>query len=874
MLSIKPPYSFLVATLNISPDVFIEEMVKCYVFSRWVDSMNAIIDKLTLVDVNMRSMREYNAETLDAWNGYVKKNKWDCWKSPNVCSLFEHIRGFGKECLTIEQDEPVFKIEKTQVWQSVSLHCGEDIFVTSIFATNNLDYNFSPLGFQWNYILRSDFNQLNNLIKQRKIVENHYHLWGSAPNIDLSWVYLMNHPYGQEKRFDTLLKKDTSFYGSIASYQETRQSNIYTLVKIAARIRVWLFQTCVMGEKSDDASEVFSKIKDVLYLGLDFESSEVDENIGLYRFNNGYEAYGTVVDYAIDANGVVLEKNNSYISGERRLYYSCLRHIYQYNDSDYRSGEVQALFYLYLLIKNRFGTIFIQLNEKTGFQNFKEFQDRKGILINKTPYQLMAGKMAITENIDENNLEQLEVRISPSNTPEELSESIKRIDDNIVGKSFELLRFDKQSDRTMSYFYVLHFLKGRKMVWNEKNELPICREFEKRRDFEKQAKSLRELRRKRLYGAFLIRGIDAASSEVNFRPECFGQAFRYLSNTKTDNESHSPMDRKPLPDLHKTYHVGEDFYDLIDGLRAIDEAVDFLELGNGDRIGHGVVMGLDVNEWYNRHKNIAIPVQNYLDNIAWILYKIREWNLNISTGLYEKLKEDFDHYFDILYYCNEQDQSKRIIPDLVAYIKAWRLRGDNPDCYATKEFDPEVMAKKSYTEWDRSAIRQKHSFKDLEKNPIVYKLIHRYHFDSQLKKLAQETMCYSAEPEFIELTKQLQIKMRNFVLEKGVAVESCPSSNFLISNLVELNEIPTFNLFPIRESHSDFIRLNVSINTDDQGVFFTSLQKEYAILAGTLREQRDSNGLRIHSDDKILNWIEHLINNGKQQCFKDLSDHQ
>lgn len=870
MLDTKPPYSFLVAALNASPDVFIEEMSKFFMFSGLADSMNSIVDELTMVDVNMRSMRQYNAETLDAWNGYVKKNKWDCWKNSSVCSLFEYVRGFGKECLTFKQEEPVFRIEKTPIWQSVSVHCGEDVFVSSLFATKSLDNNYLPQDFQWNYILKSDFNQLNNLIKQRKIVENHYHLWGSAPNIDLSWIYLMNHPYGQQARFDRLLNKDTSFYGAISSYQEMRQSDIYTLVKIAARIRVWLFQTCVMHVKSNCASTIFARIKEVFSLGMDFGASEIEDDIGLYRFNNGYKSFGTVVDYAIDDKTVVSGKNNSYIAGERRLYYCCLKHIYQYDNSKYRSDEVQALFYLYLLIKNRFGTIFLQLNEKTGFQNFKEFQDRKGVLIDKTPYQLMAGKMAISENIDENCLEQLEVRISPWDTPEKLSEAISWIDDNIVKKTFKLPFVEGSCDVSNKYFYVIHFLKGRKMVWNEKSRLPICREFEKRKEFEEQAKAIRELRKRRLYGAYMIHGIDAASNEVNFRPECFGQVFRYLSNTKSDNESHFSINGGSLPDLHKTYHVGEDFYDIIDGLRAIDEAVRFLELGNGDRIGHGVVLGLDVHEWYKRHSNIAIPIQNYLDNIAWILDKIRKWNLNISAGLYEKLKVSFDHYFDLLYYCDGQDQSKKINPDLVAYIKAWKKRGDNPECYATIKFDPNVMVKNSFSDWDRCAIRKKHAFKDLENNPVVYELVHRYHFDARLKELAQNTLYYTAEPEYIELTKRLQIKMRNFVLEKGVAIESCPSSNFLISNLDDLNEIPTFSLFPVNEEDGDFVRLNVSVNTDDQGVFFTSLQKEYAILAGTLREQRDNNGLRLHSDDKILNWIEHLINNGKQQCFKDL----
>lgn len=871
MISTKLPYSFLAEALNLSPDDFIKEITKCCTYKGLTTSMNAIIDELTKVNVNMKALRRYNTETLEAWNRYVKKNKWDYVKDDDISSLFEFVRSFGKECLKIDQDEPVFKIEKTNIWQAVSYQCGEDIFVTSQFATKNLDDAYSLKDFQWNYILNSDFYVLNNLIRQKKLVENHYHLWGSAPNMDLSWIYLMNNPYGQNGRLEDLLKEDTSFYRMISSYQETNQSNIYTLVKIAAKIRMWLFKTCILHEKSQNVFVILSEINDIIKIGTDLQAAELGEDIGLYRFKNKYRAYDTVVDYAVDDESVSSKKNNSYIAGERRLYYHCLRHIYHYKDLKYRSDEVQVLFYLYVLIKSRFGTIFIQLNDKTGFQNFKEYQDRKSVLIKNTPYNSMAAKMAVQENIDENLLERLEVRITPSNTSEKLSESIKWIDENVATKTFDSLFTDKSQNAQISdkYFYVIHFLKGRKMVWNEnKNGLPICRENKKRGDFEKQAKAIRDLRKKRLYGAYEIYGIDAASNEVNFRPECFGQVFRYLANTKTDNGSHFSLNEKPLPNLHKTYHVGEDFYDIIDGLRAVDEAVRFLELGNGDRIGHGVVLGIDVNEWYKKHPQVAIPRQNILDNIAWVLDKIRKWNLHVSAELYAKLKMAFDNYFDRIYYYNKSYESCG--PDLLTYIKAWKMRGDNPECYSSKKYDPDMLVNNSLTEWDRCAIRGKHAYKDLKNNPYVYDLIHRYHFDAKLKKQAREIECYAIEPEFIELTKQLQIKMRNYVLEKGVAVESCPSSNFLISNLDEFKDIPTFRLFPIRESHDDFIRLNVSINTDDQGVFYTSLQKEYAMLAGTLREQKDENGLRIHSDDKILNWVEHLINNGKQQCFKKI----
>lgn len=41
-----------------------------------------------------------------------------------------------------------------------------------------------------------------------------------------------------------------------------------------------------------------------------------------------------------------------------------------------------------------------------------------------------------------------------------------------------------------------------------------------------------------------------------------------------------------------TYHTGEDFLDIVDGLRAIDEALLFLQMEKGERLGHAMALGV------------------------------------------------------------------------------------------------------------------------------------------------------------------------------------------------------------------------------------------------------------------------------------------
>ena len=112
-------------------------------------------------------------------------------------------------------------------------------------------------------------------------------------------------------------------------------------------------------------------------------------------------------------------------------------------------------------------------------------------------------------------------------------------------------------------------------------------------------------------------GIDAANSEISTRPEVFAQAFRFLRG----HEVFATEYDRPN-DLNITYHVGEDFLDVADGLRAVEEALLFLGLRNGDRLGHALALGTDVRKYYaKRYNTICETKQILLDNFAWLHHK-------------------------------------------------------------------------------------------------------------------------------------------------------------------------------------------------------------------------------------------------------------
>jgi ssDNA-binding Zn-finger/Zn-ribbon topoisomerase 1 len=866
MPNLNPQYKFLLSAFTEHPDYLLNYIVDS---ENWVNlflgdtqtKFNDIIQKIIRNDVELHALANLNCQGVTAWENFANK-QWKAISSDNI-SPFESLKRFVDDKMILRNGEFYFKVNETELWHNITLKMGEDLFSAVLLADTYIKYGLEPKHFQWNYILHSNFFALNSLLKREKINENHFHLFGSSPHVDLSWLYLMNNPENSKKKLSGFEKGFALKQWNINTNAAFKQTELYRLVKIAAYIRLRLFEKCCLA-KEWHIIDILGDIKRIREDGFLISNNyNKQQMIDVYKYQSHYyvdDYYA--VDYAI-WNFDKKENENIEISGERHLYYRCLKQIFNYKEKE--SVELQLLFYLYLLIKNKFDCLFIQGNNKYGFDNFEKYQSGKFDVIEDTIYAKLAVKLAVKYNMQENHIDKLELRITPKKSKTLLKKFIKNCD-----------KFSEVGNNK-NHFYVIHFIKNKNFDWGIKDKearLPICRESKLREKIGREAKIINLLRKNGGDASFRIFGIDAASHEVDCRPEVFGQVFRYLSNSYLNYPFLGyPPDKIYRPQLRKTYHAGEDFYDIIDGLRAIDEAMLFLQLKHGDRIGHGVALGLDPEKYY-KDRPIAMPLQNILDNCAWILYCIEKFGINISTSFYAQLISKFNESFNKLYN-NYATAEKMISSDLNTYIEAWKLRGDNPACYfdeIKRETDVKEITKQHLhpiTEWGKYNFCYREKYCNINAN--IYSLYHKYHFDFNLKKAAKEPEELKIDKkyikEYIELVKQIQIIMKNLVLRKGVAVESNPSSNFLISKLDNIAELPIFNIFPIDESENDFLRLNVSVNTDDQGVFFTSLVKEYTLLAGTLQNEINSNGHRKYSDDKILNWIKHLIDNSKEQCF-------
>ena len=140
-----------------------------------------------------------------------------------------------------------------------------------------------------------------------------------------------------------------------------------------------------------------------------------------------------------------------------------------------------------------------------------------------------------------------------------------------------------------------------------------------------------------------------------------------------------------------TYHVGEDYLDIADGLRAVDEVMKFLRFGRGDRLGHSLVLGVNAEEYYKKKKcRIVLCKHDYLDNIVWLLNQIKTYNIQVSLSLINELEDKYWRLYSEIYVDSAKNE---LLPPSV-YFQAWQLRGDDPKLYSDIELEAELEASK------------------------------------------------------------------------------------------------------------------------------------------------------------------------------------
>ena len=732
-----------------------------------------LLDKIS--DYLLCREQNYSRESISSVTDFIVK-KWmgdGTLEGESLNRLAERcfllLRFFVREVLG---NGYMVKFDHLLQWKDLSLYLGEDLLLCIGHADsavkNDVKWKTDAETYCWSNPVKHDHAELNALLNNG-LDDVHYHLNGSVDGAELAWIFLMNHP----DRLDSLL----------GDAKESAVSKDWVAVAILIRARLydWL---CENEIKRDEMARLKLAVEK-----RSINTGELLDYAGKHREDNLLERAGEPEwDYA-EAGGLDSELRKSSLAlhrGERR-FMTWMLVVALKEGSSFK--DALPLFYLYLLIKIRFRRDYVQTNPLIGLQNFNHYYHALDKYKDDWQNRLdIKGKLqyALDTSIREGIADTVEVRLSPD--------------------SFDLIKNTKWLEGTKNVNFVLTLFKS-------------CRNDDKTATTKysglqsELVRKLREILDLVKTGSLLkIVGIDVVGSDLQCRPYVIAPFLRYAVEKGI---------------MNITYHAAEDFCDIVDGLRSLDELITFAEYKDSYRIGHASVLGVNVEKYYQeRKRNVVCSRQTLLDNYIWLSRIVDILIVAIDPKMRRELESKAEEQFNVIY------------PDLNFsaddYWDSMQLRGDITEAFVEELYWPGVF--RSLTCND---TRCKKARKNEKAKVFWYEYLKR-------NEKGEEIVLTRHNKEVIKKIKDVRAAMIKMFADRKYRVESNPTSNLMIGPFDMYKESPTLQFY--KEN------IDVSVNTDAKGVFSTSLYTEYSLLA--LAMQKDGKDWNTEIKPKITKLME------------------
>jgi adenosine deaminase len=351
-------------------------------------------------------------------------------------------------------------------------------------------------------------------------------------------------------------------------------------------------------------------------------------------------------------------------------------------------------------------------------------------------------------------------------------------------------------------------------------------------------------------GAWIV-GLDVAGSEADAPNEVFAPAMRFVRawTTRRDHGSarrlFGPRTLRHKP-LRITCHAGEDFDHLIGGLRAVDEALEFLAMEPGDRIGHGLALGYEPEAWaYACGGSIQHRAGPWLDDLVWFRSQLLGAP-NVSDVLAEVESQIAELAFHVY--------GPRL-PTAELLQRAWHWRSEDPVlARELGERSSMLSLPTSGRGFALGCLRARGY--DPERSDV--KLWHAYDQDPRVRERSLDAITVPLPEHWFPAMTHVQERMLARLARMRVAIEINPSSNTSVGLLRDLSEHPVFRWYGPGEQRDD--APFIVVGSDDPGIFGTELLHEYAFLARAAAN-------RGASPRAIKRWLEELRQTSIDFCF-------
>lgn len=583
-----------------------------------------------------------------------------------------------------------------------------------------------------------------------------------------------------------------------------------------------------------------------------------------------------LIHYGV-AHSMTDESEDIHTSDEELFLFYVIPALLKYREST-DMKQARKLFLHYLRIKNFFYGLIVQQKTVHGLDYFTLQYYKNNSDANKSAAALAGMKKwerAIREQLQNEELKKIELRASIDNNESDFRITVK----SFLGGYREILR---KSYCTMikageNYSYkpirpfpqvglVMHLLKSEQGYFPEKcirtgEEDSIYLQYGKLCDTYKKQIEILKLVRRDMNGFSLDKylvGLDVASLENAVPTWVFSQVYEAARDSKEEPLKIGTPWNSDFQSLGFTFHAGEDYRHLLSGLRRIEEVIRHLKFHAGDRIGHGIALGISAELWYRENSTVIIPRGEALDNYLWS-YDIlsRQCSASMLVNLaylekriYELAKEIYGDSSGLTTNLLADAYRKLFSVDMFKFpiIKKCQLCGKTA---GFPEKDDDISEE---TLPDLCSYFSRYGKDHIAWNTDM--LITARHCKWYVHKM-NEPIHYRVTDQEFQIVCEIQKAIKQYVMQQGIVIEVNPSSNVTIGNIDTLADHQVYNM-----NHSGYDMENIitCINSDDPSVFNTNVYNELAYIYFSMIEKGMGR-------EDLLKWIDKLRKSGMDASF-------
>jgi D-ribose pyranose/furanose isomerase RbsD len=560
-------------------------------------------------------------------------------------------------------------------------------------------------------------------------------------------------------------------------------------------------------------------------------------------------------------NAKIAFRDKNIIKADRYLMVYLMQQILDNCTLEIKKSAIK----IYFVLRNILKTHIVQQHRAIGYGYFSSYS-RSSLRRN----YLLDEKRDIINSLFRYDGINIEARVTAKTEPKAIANDIKDY----------ILAFQKKKEENpnIGFGYIFHFIKSKDSGCKNDH---FCFRFKKNRErLKKMAFTIVDFLSDIQYQRYLssidretnsynylnllkyFKGIDVASKEYYTPPYLYSPIYRFFKRSKALAKFYEPKDafifEKEKLTLKYTYHVGEEFRDIVSGIRNIFEAVLFLDLREQDRIGHALALGIEPKNFYRNIKNIFISKEERFDNAIFIYYILDRYGAN---RFYSQKK----HYEGvILKYGREiyRDLGRGINTCCIAdFIDAWFLRRNcylelhtlmqNLNISTANIFElKEEIEKQSNFIFNKNYVtsalpdffdtlirrddflRRYHTIRN---NQRAYDIYNAYMSNPRIRKIGAEMENYHINSNNSELIRYIQDTLiEKLMIKRDITIEVLLSSNILLSHINSLDEHPIFRFKPIDSSKKS---INVVLGSDNPIIQNTNIYHEYSYLYHYLKDK-------------------------------------